>query len=65
MDKIRKIKAQIDTEQNNMGFFANSKNASPFLKQIEENLKNAKQEISRLDEKLKLIRKAMVGGNNS
>ena len=65
MDKIRKIKAQIDTEQNNMGFFANSKNASPFLKQIEENLKNAKQEISRLDEKLKLIRKAMVGGTNS
>lgn len=56
MDKIRKLKGELATEQNNMGFFANSKNASSFIQQIENNLKNTRAEISKLEEKLKMVR---------
>lgn len=56
MDKIRKLKGELETEQNNMGFFANSKNASSFIQQIENNLKNSRAEISKLEEKLKMVR---------
>lgn len=56
MDKIRKLKGELATEQNNMGFFANSKNASSFIQQIENNLKNSRAEISKLEEKLKMVR---------
>jgi hypothetical protein len=64
MDKIRKLKAQLETEQNNMGFFANSKNASAFLQQIEGNIKQTRTDISRLEEKLKTLR-GILRGNTS
>lgn len=55
-DKIRGIKSDIDTWENNLGFFAKSKGPNPMIDQIKEKIAAAHKQIDNLTEKVKLIR---------
>jgi hypothetical protein len=56
MDKIRGLKSDIDTWDNNLGFFAKSKGDNPMTDQIKEKIAGAQKQIKQLEEKVKLIR---------
>jgi hypothetical protein len=56
-NKIKIIKNDINLWENNIGFFAKSKNADILKNEFVEKINKAKQEISILEEKLKLISK--------
>ncbi|MBL7812288.1 MAG: DUF349 domain-containing protein [Bacteroidetes bacterium] len=55
-DRIARAQQEMSTLENNMSFFANSKNAGPVLKQFEANIKKAQEQIARLEKELKVIR---------
>jgi hypothetical protein len=61
-DKIRGIKSDIDTWENNLGFFAKSKGANPMTDQIKEKIAAAQKQINNLTEKVKLIRQIAKEG---
>jgi hypothetical protein len=61
-DKIRGIKSDIDTWENNLGFFAKSKGTNPMTDQIKEKIAGAQKQINSLTEKLKLIRQIAKEG---
>ena len=54
-DKIGKLQATISQYENNLGFFRNSKNMAGLLTEVENNLKNAKDEMDMLKKKLKMF----------
>jgi hypothetical protein len=54
-DKIGKLNTTISQYENNLGFFRNSKNMGSLLKDAEENLAKAKEEVELLNKKLKMI----------
>ncbi len=56
-DKIKFLRSDIQTLQNNMGFFkqGNSKGNNPFTKQIEDKIKKANGQLERLESELKVI----------
>ncbi len=54
-DKIGKLQATINQYENNLGFFRNSKNMAGLLTEVENNLKNAKDEMEMLKKKLKMF----------
>lgn len=56
-EKINKINEEIVRIENNLGFFANSKNASDLLKDYQTKIENHKSEIEQLKGRLKLIPK--------
>lgn len=56
--KIEKLQSDIATYENNMGFFANSKNAEALRSEIEKKIRVAQVEISNLKEKIKMLRTA-------
>lgn len=53
--KIGKIQSDISIWENNIEFFANSKNAATLRKEIEQKIEVAKAEIKSLKEKIKLL----------
>lgn len=55
-DKIRGLKSDIDTWDNNLGFFAKSKGDNPMTAQIKEKIAGAQKQIKQLEDKLKLIK---------
>ena len=55
-DKIRQLTDDVNLWENNLGFFANSKNSDALREQFGKKIEKAKQEIDGLKEKLKLIR---------
>jgi hypothetical protein len=55
-EKIRGMKSDIDTWDNNLGFFAKSKGENPMVDQIKEKIAGAQKQIKQLEEKVKLIR---------
>lgn len=56
-EKIRFLKSDIETLENNMGFFSgNSKNKNPFIKQIEDKIAKTNGQLERLQRELKVIR---------
>lgn len=55
--KFRKKESEIATYENNMGFFASSKNADAFIKEINKKIELAKEELKELEEKIKMIDK--------
>lgn len=61
-DKIRGIKSDIDTWENNLGFFAKSKGTNPMTEQIKDKIASAQKQINSLTEKLKLIRQIAKEG---
>ena len=53
--KYRKIEQDIATLENNMGFFAKSKNADSMIQDIQKKIAVAKEELTRIEEKIKII----------
>ena len=56
-NQIRQLEADITLWENNIGFFAKSKNAEPLIADVKKKIEKAKEEIIVLEEKIKLIDK--------
>ena len=56
-NQIRQLEADITLWENNMGFFAKSKNAEPLIAEVKKKIERAKEEVVILEEKIKLIDK--------
>lgn len=54
-NKVRQIESDIQVWENNIGFFAKSKNADALVKEVEKKIAKAKAEIAEIVEKVKLI----------
>jgi len=54
--RLNELKTNIKLWENNIGFFANSKNADVLKKEIEEKILRAKEELKVIEEKLKFLR---------
>ncbi|MCI1721099.1 MAG: DUF349 domain-containing protein [Bacteroidales bacterium] len=55
--KFRKVESDISTLENNMGFFAKSKNADLIKEDIKKKIAAGKEELKQLEEKIKMIDK--------
>lgn len=55
VQKYRKIESEIQTYENNMGFFASSKNADALLAEMKNRIELARQELQSLAEKINAI----------
>jgi len=53
--KIKQLESDIVLWENNIGFFAKSKNADNMIREVEEKIDNAKKMIKMLEEKVKMI----------
>jgi len=53
--KIKQLEGDIVLWENNIGFFAKSKNADTMIKEVQEKIENAKKMIKTLDEKVRMI----------
>lgn len=53
--KYRKMEQDIATLENNMGFFARSKNADSMIADIQKKIEITKEELLRIEEKIKII----------
>ena len=56
-DEIEKMKSEVSVWENNIGFFANSKQATLLKEEFERKIKSAKQKIALLEAKLKMCSK--------
>ncbi|MCC8062288.1 MAG: DUF349 domain-containing protein, partial [Rikenellaceae bacterium] len=54
-NKIRQIEGDIQIWENNIGFFARSKNAEALMKEVQNKIARAKEQINTLIEKIRLI----------
>ena len=54
-NKLRQIENDITLWENNIGFFAKSKNAEQMIKDVEHKIERARDEIKMLEEKIKMI----------
>ncbi len=55
-NKIIKLKEELLTWENNLGFFSHSKNADVLRKEFENKLQKGKQELALLEAKMRIIR---------
>lgn len=53
--KIRQLESDISVWENNIGFFAKSKNADAMINEVQNKIKKAKEEIALVEEKINLI----------
>jgi len=53
--KIKQLEGDIVLWENNIGFFAKSKNADTMIKEVEDKIEDAKKTIKMLEEKVRLI----------
>ncbi len=53
--KFRKLESEVATYENNLGFFANSKNADSLIAEINKKIDAAKSELAALEEKINSI----------
>ncbi len=53
MDKYRALQQDVTTYENNIGFFAASKNSEPLIKQMQERIEQAKAELKKLEQKIR------------
>ncbi|OQA12332.1 MAG: hypothetical protein BWY67_00372 [Bacteroidetes bacterium ADurb.Bin397] len=58
LHKITELKNEVQVWENNIGFFAKSKNAEKLKSEFEEKIKHAKEEISKLKGKLDMVKDA-------
>ena len=54
-DKIEKLRADLITWENNLGFFANSKQADLLKAEFEKKMQGARQQLALLEAKMKII----------
>jgi hypothetical protein len=59
-EKIRFIKSDIETLENNIGFFSNSKTAGPLISGITEKIHKSNQQVQKLEKELSVIKKLLV-----
>ena len=52
LQKFRKLESEIATYENNIGFFASSKNADTLVKEFQKKIDAAKEELSGLEEQI-------------
>jgi predicted DNA-binding protein YlxM (UPF0122 family) len=64
LDKIRGLRSDIDTWENNLGFFSKSSAENPMVTQIAEKIKTAQKQIQQQEEKLKSVRNFIKQQNN-
>ncbi len=57
-ERMQKLQGTINQYENNMGFFRHSKNMGGLLKEVEENMAKAKEEMELLKKKLKMMNEA-------
>ena len=57
LQKYKRMESDIATLENNMGFFAKSKNAEALIADIEKKIATSKEELAQLEEKIKVIDK--------
>ena len=55
IQKYNALQQDIDTYENNIGFFAMSKNSEPLIKQMQQKIEDAKQELKALEEKIRTV----------
>ena len=55
-NKITLLKQEVQQYENNLGFFAKSKNANPMILEIENKIKAAKRKIEEQQNKLKMLK---------
>ena len=55
VQKYNKLEQDIVTYENNIGFFAMSKNSEPLIKQMEERIAQAKEELKALENQIRSI----------
>lgn len=55
-DKIRGLRSDIDTWENNLGFFSKASSDNPMVVQINDKIKDAQRQIRQMEDKLKTIR---------
>ncbi|MBO4446802.1 MAG: DUF349 domain-containing protein [Bacteroidales bacterium] len=53
MDKYRALQQDIATYENNIGFFAASKNSEPLIKQMQNKIDKAKEELKKLENQIR------------
>jgi hypothetical protein len=53
--KIKQLEGDIVLWENNIGFFAKSKNADAMIREVQDKIENAKKMIKTLEEKVKMI----------
>ncbi|MFN4993334.1 MAG: DUF349 domain-containing protein [Bacteroidota bacterium] len=56
IERIKGLKGDIDTWENNIGFFSKSKGSNPMIEQATEKIAITRRHIANLEEKLKAIR---------
>ena len=55
MQKYLKKEQDITTYENNIGFFAMSKNSEPLIRQMQDRIEQAKKELEELKEQIRAI----------
>ncbi|MCR5243404.1 MAG: DUF349 domain-containing protein [Bacteroidales bacterium] len=58
VQQYNKLQQEIETYENNIGFFAESKNAAPLIRQMQEKIEGAKEELKSLEQKIREIEDA-------
>lgn len=58
IQKYNQLQQDIDTYENNIGFFAMSKNAESLIKQMQERIEEAKNELKELESKIRQAEEA-------
>ena len=53
IDRYNKLQQDIVTYENNIAFFSKSKNSEPFIKQIQDNIDQAKAQLKELENKIR------------
>jgi Domain of Unknown Function (DUF349). len=53
--KIRQLESDISVWENNIGFFAKSKNADAMIKEVKNKISKAKEEIALIEDKINMI----------
>ena len=53
--KLKQLESDLVTLQNNIGFFANSKNAEALINDVKQKIKNNEEQIEYLKEKIRVI----------
>jgi hypothetical protein len=59
MIKKKKIEEEIKLWENNIGFFSHSKKSSALKEEFERKIESAKEEVTALNDKIKLLDKEM------
>ncbi len=57
MNKINKLRDDVNLWENNLGFFANSKKADVLKQEFEQKIEKAKQDLAAMEAKVKYLRK--------